>query len=130
MEPRFTLVRSPHYTVIIAQSQTAFHSSNNMRLAPCDTITSPLGSLLPSIVGDYIRDVPLYQTVIFATKMSTLTAHGLVRPECCREMALPSRPMYIKRTLIDLLLNAPTKQSNTICARVLHVDFIASITGK
>ena len=53
MEPRLT-VTSLSKVTSPAMFQIVFHSAKNMRLAPCSTVASPLGSLLPSPVGDHI----------------------------------------------------------------------------
>ena len=47
-------------TVTVAQSQIVFHGANN----PCNKVTSPVRSLLPSPVCDLNSEVPLYCIVL------------------------------------------------------------------
>ena len=63
LEPRMTvtsLVRLPHHWGHHFAVPNCIPQCN---LAPCNTVTSPLRSLLPSPMGDRIREVPLYVCV-------------------------------------------------------------------
>ena len=50
-------------TSLLLSPEIVFHSAENMMLAPSNTVTSPMRSLLLSPVGDRNSEVPLYTTL-------------------------------------------------------------------
>ena len=63
MEPRLTvtsLVKSPHH---YGHPGSVPYCIPQCKLAPCNKVTSPLRSLLPSPVGDLITEVPMYKAI-------------------------------------------------------------------
>ena len=69
----------------LAQSQIVIHRAKSRRLAPCNTVTSTLRSLLSSPVGDRISDVPLYISVqIWITKVYSVTLLALREGGCVK----------------------------------------------
>ena len=64
-----------------------YSTAKNRRLAPCNKVTSPLSSLLPSHVSDRISEVPLYFVSIRSLSNRTTV---------CIQFTLPGRKVSTK----------------------------------
>ena len=81
VEPRLTvtsLIRSPHH---YGHSCSVPNCIPQCNLAPCNTVNSPLRSLLPSHVGHRIREVPLYIYIIILRKTACLSLFANCRSQ-------------------------------------------------
>ena len=58
-------VTSPLRSPLLSPKLYSTALAKNRRIAPCNTVTSPLGSLIPSTVGNRISEVPLYHHVYY-----------------------------------------------------------------